>query len=465
MEAIKAVTSDRIVFRKDAVTYEPLNIYGKNIVGTDQGEWKRHRTVAAPAFSEANNALVWAETIRIMSDWFNQLDTAQRAEKSASNSLSSDLTVEMVAPMTQITLLITSVAGFGRQVSWDDDSSDVPAPGYALTFRSAMIAAVENVMFRMLPPDWFTSFSSVVKVPYLSARILQARQAFDELGSYMLELVSSARASVTEGRSSASRAALLHNLVEANMSPEGDSKCLSDSEVLSNTFVFLLAGHETSAHTLSFAISLLALYPEAQGKIYEEVRKIWPEGDTIGGSTSSYKDFPQLPYTLAFFRETLRLFPPVIRLPRDVHTDVMLPAQRLNAGAKGSVTPGESFSVAVPAGSIVVIDIWALHMNPLYWGDDVEDFKPARFIDSDTYRWPRDAFLAFSGGPRSCIGQRFALTESICILASLVHRYEVLIPENLMHKPFEEQREAMLNWTPGLTLVPTNANVRLRRRT
>ncbi|EGO26310.1 hypothetical protein SERLADRAFT_463220 [Serpula lacrymans var. lacrymans S7.9] len=104
-------------------------------------------------------------------------------------------------------------------------------------------------------------------------------------------------------------------------------------------------------------------------------------------------------------------------------------------------------------------------MNPLYWGDDVEDFKPERFIDSDTYRWPRDAFLSFSAGPRACIGQRFAYTESVCILASLVDRYEVLLPENLMHKPFEEQKEKMLKWTHSITLIPTNANVRLRRRT
>ncbi|EGO03712.1 hypothetical protein SERLA73DRAFT_175316 [Serpula lacrymans var. lacrymans S7.3] len=385
---------------------------------------------------------------------------------SAYGSTSSDLAIEVVPAMTQATLLITSAAGFGRRVSWDDDSSVAPAAGYALTFRSAVITAVENVLFRILTPEWFSTLSSVVTVPYLSARIQETGQAFEELGRHMLELVSSARASVVEEKSATSGAALLNNLVKANMSPEGGSKCLSDSELLSNIFGFLLAGHETSAHTLGFAISLLALHPEAQGKIYEEVHRLWPEGGPTVGSTSSYKqDFTQLPYTLAFFRETLRLFPAVPRLAKNVHTDAVLPAQCFTVGAKGSLTPGKPFSVAVPAGSVVIVDIWALHMNPLYWGDDVEDFKPARFIDSDTYRWPRDAFLSFSAGPRGCIGQRFALTESVCILASLVRRYEVLLPENMMHKPFDEQRETMLKWAPGVTLIPTNANIRLRRRT
>ncbi|EGO26311.1 hypothetical protein SERLADRAFT_360657 [Serpula lacrymans var. lacrymans S7.9] len=286
MDAIKAITSDRVTFRKDAVSYEPLNYYGKNIISTEMSEWKRHRAIAAPAFSEANNALVWTETLRIITDWFNQLDATQRTEKSASNNAFSDLAIEVVSPMA--TLLITSAAGFGRRVSWEDDSA-APASGYTLTLRSAVITAVENFFFRMLTPDWFPAISSIVKVPFLSARVHATQQAFEELGRYMLELVSSARASVVEGRSSASSAALLHNLVEANTSPEGGSKCLSDGELLSNIFSFLLAGHETSAHSLGFAISLLALHPEAQSKMYAEVRKVWPEGSgTVGSSSVSF---------------------------------------------------------------------------------------------------------------------------------------------------------------------------------
>jgi cytochrome P450 len=116
----------------------------------------------------------------------------------------------------------------------------------------------------------------------------------------------------------------------------------------------------------------------------------------------------------------------------------------------------------------------------MYWGPDAESFKPERFIDTESYKWPRDActshalksssashwvlVLAFSAGPRGCIGQRFAVTESVCVLASLVRTYEISVPEKLRAKPFEEQKRSLLSWIPGITMAPTNCVVSLRRR-
>ena len=72
---------------------------------------------------------------------------------------------------------------------------------------------------------------------------------------------------------------------------------------------------------------------------------------------------------------------------------------------------------------------------------------------------------AFSGGPRSCIGQRFALTESICILAQIARKYEICIPEELKGVSFDEQKETMLAWRPGITIKLLNAKVVFRPRT
>jgi cytochrome P450 len=116
----------------------------------------------------------------------------------------------------------------------------------------------------------------------------------------------------------------------------------------------------------------------------------------------------------------------------------------------------------------------------MYWGPDAESFKPERFIDTESYKWPRDActshalksssashwvlVLAFSAGPRGCIGQRFAQTESVCVLACLVRTYEISVPERLRAKPFEEQKRSLLGWVPGVTMTPTNCVVGLKRR-
>jgi len=228
-----------------------------------------------------------------------------------------------------------------------------------------------------------------------------------------------------------------------------------------------LAGHETSAHTLSFALPLLALYPETQHKIFEEVSRIWPQGCPGTQSNSSYKeDFPKLEYTTAFFRETLRCFPSVSRLAKFVHADATVTARRFTPHINGPNKHGkaELYRIAIPNGSIVIMDIYGTNMNPLHWGEDAAEFKPERFIDTDNYRWPRDALLTFSGGARGCIGSRFAMAESVCILALFVRQYEILIPFDLESLSKAEQRSVLLKWTTGVTITPTHSRVRLRRR-
>ena len=141
----------------------------------------------------------------------------------------------------QATLLIIAAAGFGKRMSWTSDSTAELPPGCKLTFQSAVVDSVHNIIFRALIPQWFYRFSSLVKVPYLSSRALSTKLAFDDLRTHMLDLVASARADIASGkRAEASGAALLWNLVEANMNQDGNSEKLTEGELLSNIFVSIL---------------------------------------------------------------------------------------------------------------------------------------------------------------------------------------------------------------------------------
>ncbi|KAJ6472655.1 cytochrome P450 [Mycena vulgaris] len=443
----------------DPVQYETLNIYGKNMVGTEGADWKRHRRVANPAFNEASNAFVWIETVRVVNEWFAELDA-----KLDSNS---SVTINAVEDLVQVTLLVVASAGFGRRASWQEDSSTKPPPGHTLAFRAAVSIALSHLFTRVLAPKWLHALSARVRLPLVGAALAETRDSFDALRAHMVDLISLSRAWVIGGKVSNMDAGLLRNLVEANMTQADDvhHKKLTDDELLSNIFTFLLAGHETSAHSLTFAIGLLALYPDVQQKIYEETLRVWPNGCPTTATPSSYKEYmPKLQYTLATFHETIRLFTPVARLGKIAHADTTLTAHRFTANATGDMHDITPFAVPVKAGSLVIIDVLALHMNPMYWGPDAAVFRPERFVDTDAYRWPRDAFFAFSGGARSCIGQRFALAESVCALASLVRRYAICVPDELRARPFEEQAARLLRWTPGVTITPTDCVVRLRRR-
>ncbi|KAJ7936541.1 hypothetical protein B0H13DRAFT_2303584 [Mycena leptocephala] len=78
----------------------------------------------------------------------------------------------------------------------------------------------------------------------------------------------------------------------------------------------------------------------------------------------------------------------------------------------------------------------------MYWGRDAHEFGPARFLDTDSYRWSRDAFLAFFAGRRNWIGQRFVTTESVYLLASLVRRHEISVPVSLRTASFDDERKS-----------------------
>ncbi|KAJ6557960.1 cytochrome P450 [Mycena capillaripes] len=460
-EAIKTVAAEAIVFQKDVEAYKPLNFYGDNLVGTEGAEWRRHRKVAKPAFNEARNAFLWTETVRVANEWFAHLEAAQARNDN------EPITLDAMKDLLQVTLLVISSAGFGRRASWQENSSTVPPPGHLMAFGPAVFAAVDHLFTKVLTPDWLYALSERTYIPLVGRYVRDTKNAYEALRLHMVDLVSLSRAWVVEGKASNMDAGLLRNLVEANMATdEEDSaanlhKSLTDDELLSNTFNFTYPGSETSAHSLSFAVALLALYPDVQRRIYEEALKLWPNGFPTTASTSVS---PGRPYTLATFHETIRLFPAIVRLSKIVHSDTTIKAHRFTTNSEGEVDHVQDFSVPVKTGAIVMIDILGLHNNPMYWGKDVAEFRPDRFVDTESYRWPRDAFVAFSAGPRSCIGQRFALTEGVCLLAGLVRSYEISVPDNLRAASFEEQKRTMLSWVPGITMTPANCFIRLQRR-
>ncbi|KAF8889572.1 cytochrome P450 [Infundibulicybe gibba] len=457
-DAIRAISTTRPAFQKDTVAYEAINIYGENMVGLEGSDWRRHRAIAKPAFNEANHALVWVETQRVVDQWFAQIDQSN-----------GDIDVDLGTTLTRITLLVISSAGFGRRSSWAEESRAMPPPGHKVDFNTAVTSAMRNIVPKAATPKWVYTLSDTIPIPWVTPLLRETTESFDALGVHMLEMVSLARAWVSGGKTGHMDAALLGNLVEANMVEENDAayRQLTDDELLSNTFTFLLAGHETSAHSLCFAIALLALHPEVQDKVYEEVMRVWPPDSaplvrplahrrSTTDHLQGYKDSKtQLEYTAAVFNETLRLFPPVARLGKLVHTDTVIQARRFAASSPhGKVHDVEQFPVELKAGSIAIVDIFGVHLNPIHWGADCNEFKPERFIDTPEYRWPRDAFLAFSAGPRSCIGQRFALAESICILANVVRRYEICVPAHLLLQPRAEQERVLLAGAPVRLLCP-----------
>jgi len=94
----------------------------------------------------------------------------------------------------------------------------------------------------------------------------------------------------------------------------------------------------------------------------------------------------------------------------------------------------------------------------------VKHVRAIGYFDVDFFLSRHILVAGFSLGPRNCIGQRFALSETVCVLALLIRRWEVLVPVSLEGKTMEEKKSHMLRWIPGLTTIPANAGVRLKER-
>ncbi|KAG9104060.1 hypothetical protein FRC06_005760 [Ceratobasidium sp. 370] len=214
---------------------------------------------------------------------------------------------------------------------------------------------------------------------------------------------------------------------------------------------------------MAFVMAIFALYPDIHARVREEADGIWP--DPTAHQTSTYKsDFARLPYTLALFYETLRHFPAEPVLPRIVDQDTVLPASKRSGDTNARQHEfDQNFTVMVPKDTIVVPDIYGMHMNTQYWGLTAPDFDPTRFLSSD---WPKHAFAPFSSGQRACIGRGFATAESVYVIASVAQTWDIWCKDDMMQMSWEERKRTLLSWRQDVTKVPVDIKVvfSLRKR-
>ncbi|KAI0326144.1 cytochrome P450 [Cubamyces sp. BRFM 1775] len=419
----KEVLGARARFPKPTETYEVLATFGSNILVTEGDVWKRQRKIAAPAFSERNNRLVWDETIRIVEDLFHNV-WEDKDVVEINHVL--DITVG-------ITLLVIGVAGFGRQISWVEDG--IAPPGHSMTFKDALYKVSHDLFLKIVFPTWLLRIGT----PKMRA----FARAHAELDAYLKEMVQNRKsATIKEERHD-----LFTSLLDANEDEADDKAKLTDSELFGNVFIFLVAGYETTAHTLAYAFIFLALYPEEQEKFYQNIKSILPSD-----RAPTYDEFSSLSYAMAVFHEALRHFAPVITIPKKSAEDTTFTVTN---------PAGKKATIPVPRGSYLALCTSSLHHNPRYW-DDPEAFKPERFLGN----YPRDAFIPFSGGPRGCIGRGFAETEAVAVLSMIVSRYKVEVREEpqFVGETFEQRRARLLETDNTLTIYPKRAPLVFKRR-
>jgi cytochrome P450 len=208
---------------------------------------------------------------------------------------------------------------------------------------------------------------------------------------------------------------LLSRLIAAQ---DGDGTRMTDRQLRDEMMTLYLAGHETTALTLTWSWYLLSQHPEAEAKLVAEWRRV------LNGRTPTPDDLPHLPYTDAVITEAMRVYPPVYLIGREATTQLELGGYR------------------VKKGWTVFMSQWVNHRDPRYFPDP-EAFRPERWEDGLAKRLPKYAYYPFGGGPRVCIGNTFALMEAAIILAAVGQRWR-----------FTLDADAVIDLNPQITLLP-----------
>ena len=209
------------------------------------------------------------------------------------------------------------------------------------------------------------------------------------------------------GKENGGRHDLLDQLLEAVDPTSGER--LTDVEVRDEAMTFVLAGHETTANLMSWMLHVCMVRPQLWQQLVAEVDTVCGSGDS-GDETPSYSQLMALPILDAVINETLRLFPPIPIMQREVTKAHILGAHTTRP-------------VHMPVGARIAIELIPLHRLQQYWGATADVFDHTRWLQvgKRPYSHPY-AYLAFSSGVRNCIGMNFALLEARVIMVRVLQR-------------------------------------------
>ncbi|SEO87233.1 Cytochrome P450 [Salinihabitans flavidus] len=333
---------------------------GESLFIAEGAHWRWQRRAAAPVFSRRN--------VQAM----GPIMTAAATRATERIEAAGPRAVDMLDEMVRTTFDVISDVTFSG-----DDVFDSGAVHRAIDAYIAEAGKL-SLLDMLGMPDWIPRPGRM-----FSGRAVAAMKTVAD------DAIEARRASGPRGTPD-----LLDLLLEGE-DPE-TRRAMNTAELRDNLLTFIVAGHETTALTLSWALYLCAFDPEVQEKARQEAQSV------LGTRTATGEDAAKLPFIRAIVDETLRLYPPAGIISRTARDHDTLCGRR--------VGPGDT----------VMIPIYALHRHHQLW-DAPDAFRPERFADGA--KVDRYAYLPFGDGPRVCIGASFALQEAVLVLATLLTRF------------------------------------------
>lgn len=358
-----------------------------NLQATGQA-WKTQRKIALHAFNEPTNDIVWRESANLARDMLSYWTS-----KPSINTAAADLRT--------LSLHVLSRAGFGKSFKFESQEDQQKAASSAGNYKEALQTILENCILIVALGTKF------IANPWLPKKLRDIHKAVVTFQRFLTDTYEEEKVAYDSGRVTESN--LMRSFIRASQAEYKHGGGLTEAEIYGNMFVFNFAGHDTTAHTFTFAIFFLAANPDVQDWLAEEIHRVFRDRPIEEWDYRT--DFPRLKRCLAVMYECIRLYTPVppIKWTADK-------AQPLVVGGKTFILPPDCM-IAPSYGSV--------QTDPRFWGEDSLEWKPSRFIvkregGDEEFRVPvRGSFVGWSDGPRDCPGRKFSQVEFVATMAAL----------------------------------------------
>ena len=374
-------------------SYEPLE--SEMLTSVNGAQWKLDRSIMSPTFSSGKMKAMF----HLMRDSYKSLDN--ELEKIAARGEDTD----MKKVFTKLTTMIIARCAFATHVdAFKDENNELLKQLQKfsdLTVSGAIRALMALILPKLIAQYISIGFFDPPAMKYISKickEILKQRRANPSLNNEYPDL--------------------LQLISESRTTKEGSNEehGFSDTKIIANAILFFIAGFGTTSTLLFWATAALAMNPEIQERLYDEVKEAKEKSGQL-----DYETLQSIKYLDAFINETLRMYPPIIQVSRKCTEDHTLPN-----------------GLWVEKGTNIFIPIYFIHHDEANYPEP-EKFDPERFMPENKDQIEPCAFLPFVQGPRNCIGMRFALLQAKMTLANLILKYQFKKSPRTPDKPaFDE---------------------------
>ncbi|XP_059612263.1 probable cytochrome P450 9f2 [Phlebotomus argentipes] len=397
--------------RRDFINEEMDPLFGNSLFVLKEQKWRDMRATLSPAFTGSK--------MRLMCDFIVEIgeQMAEFIHREAQEK--GPQVYEMKELLSRVAHDVIASCAFGIKVdSLTNKTNEVYLAGKILSNFDGTEKMLKLILYRFFP--YLMKVLNISVTPQKESKFfrslvtdsMKVREQQHIIRPDMIHLLMEANKGKLNHQQNEVDSAGFATVDESSVGWRKSGRIWSETEIVAQCFLFLLAGFESVSSAMSFAAHEICVNPDVQKKLYEEIKSV---DDELNGKRVTYDILQKMKYLDMVVSETLRMYPPATIVDRECNKDITLELY-------------DNFNFDFKKKYAVWIPIYAFHWDAKYFPDPAK-FDPERFSDENKSTIDPSTYMPFGIGPRNCVGSRFALMELKSIIYYLVLNFSLEVTE------------------------------------